>query len=55
MSDRTRIQELIEKSSLGTRSAQAARHSVPVEKGRAIVRAAAARAAISTPRKKPAT
>lgn len=34
-----RMRELIEKSSLGTRSARAARRTVPVEQGRAIARA----------------
>lgn len=40
MTDRSsEMRELIEKSSLGTRSARAARASVPVEQGRAIARA----------------
>lgn len=40
MNDRSaQMRELIEKSSLGTRSARAARNSVSVKQGRAIARA----------------
>jgi hypothetical protein len=49
MSDRS-INRLIERSSLGTRSAKAARRRVPTKKAEAVVRAAAERAAARTKR-----
>lgn len=47
-----RMRELIERSSLGTPSAQAARRSVPVEQGQAIVLAAATNSSPRRPKTK---
>lgn len=52
MSDQTSIDKLIEQSSLGTKGAQEMRHRVSAEKGRAMVRAAAARTTVARAQKK---
>jgi hypothetical protein len=50
--DQPSIKTLIEKSSLGTKSAQAARRTVSIDHGRSIVRVAAARGAAPKTQKK---